>query len=122
MFRFSTMSTCYCSLLLMICMAISNSNESQRFMVFSGEQESNLTLGQHPELLSFAALTGDSVIIPINASSQTAIIQHGVFVSLWCQPWLDMFPGGSISWSRLILDYEGNILSEYATLIIDREI
>ena len=72
-------------------------------------EEENLKLGQHSQLLRFAAFTGETANIPINEPSQTGIVQERVFVSINCLPWLNRFPGGTIQWSRVTLDSNGNI-------------
>ena len=82
---------------------------SLKFKVFTGKEEENLKLGQNPKLLPFAASTGEVANIPINESSQTGIVQEGVFVSMNCLPWLNRFPGGTIQWSLVRLDSSGNI-------------
>ena len=82
---------------------------SRTFKVFTGNEEENLKLGQTPDLLSFAALTGEAVTIPVNEPSQTGIVQERVFVTMDCLPWLNRFPGGTIQWSRVVRYINGNI-------------
>ena len=83
------------------------------FKVFTGNEEENLKLGQNPELLSFAALTGEAVTIPVNEPSQTGIVQERVFVSMDCLPWLNRFPGGTVQWSRIVRYIDGNICESH---------
>ena len=47
---------------------------SSLFKVFTGSEEENLKLGQTPELLSFAAFTGEAVTIPVNEPSQNSLV------------------------------------------------
>ena len=60
------------------------------------------------ERLEFAAKSGEAVIIRMTGDSQIATVQEGSSVSIDCLPWLQQFPGGSIQWFRLQLDYDGN--------------
>lgn len=77
------------------------------FQPLTGAAERDLELAQDPALLALAAMTGESVIIDIDGPSVTAIVQEGVNVNMHCLRWLQRFPGGSIQWSRIPLDLEG---------------
>ena len=70
------------------------------FKVLSAEDLQNITLGQNPELLKFAARTGETVRIEITAAQRGAVIQEGVTGILDCSPWLRIFPRGTIRWYK----------------------
>ncbi len=57
-----------------------------------------MRLGQNPDLLEFAAKTGERVIIVIDGPEILAVVQEEVNANLWCLPWLQRFPGGTIQW------------------------
>ena len=93
---------------------------SRMFKVFTGNEEENLKLGQNPELLSFAAFTGEAVTIPVNEPSQTIIVQERVFVTMDCLPWLNRFPGGTIQWSRVVRYFNGNIRESHIHAAVNK--
>ncbi len=70
----------------------------QRNIALSGPEIRSLALGQNPDLLARAALTGESVIIVIDGPETIAPVQENVNANFWCLPWLQRFPGGSIRW------------------------
>ena len=92
-------------LLLLLVLAVTS--VAGQYRPITGAEERRLRLRQDPELLALAARTGVSIIIVIDVPSTTAIAQEGVNVNMDCLPWLDGFPGGSIQWSRIPLDLEG---------------
>ncbi len=90
---------------------------SERNITLSGPEIQLLKLGQNPELLEFAALTLESVIILIDDPIVLAVVQENVNANFWCLPWLQRFPGGSIRWlfqSRDIFTGEYTNYSRYA--------
>ena len=92
-------------LLLLLMLAVTS--VVGQYRPITGDEERSLQLSQDPELLAIAARTGESIIIEIDNSSTTAIAQEGVNVNIHCLPWLQRFPDGSIQWSRILLDLEG---------------
>ena len=75
-----------------------SSGQVSTFKVLSSEELSNISLRQNPELLNFAARTGETIRINVSAAEQGAIIQEGVTAVLDCGPWLRNFPGGTVRW------------------------
>ena len=75
-----------------------SSGQVSTFKVLSSEELSNISLRQNPELLNFAARTGETIRINITAAEQGAVIQEGVTAVLDCGPWLRNFPGGTVRW------------------------
>ncbi len=55
-------------------------------------------LEQNPDLLQFAARTGERIISRIVGPNQVIIAQEDVNVNLDCTPWAESFPGGTIRW------------------------
>ena len=70
------------------------------FKVLTAEELRNINLRQNPELLEFAARTGETVRVEITAASQGAIVQEDVTTILDCTPWLKNFPGGTVLWYK----------------------
>ena len=79
-----------------------SSAQISTFRVLSAEELGNISLRQNPELLNFAARTGETIAINITAAEQGAVIQEGVTAVLDCGPWLRNFPGGTVRWLRYI--------------------
>lgn len=77
-----------------------SSAQISTFRVLSAEELGNISLRQNPELLNFAARTGETIRINISAAEQGAVIQEGVTAVLDCGPWLRNFPGGTVRWLR----------------------
>ena len=91
-------NTCRC-----ICTGICEfelTDEKSAFKVLSIEELQNQNLMQNPELLDFAARTGETVRIAIDPAVQGAVVQEGVTTILDCGPWLRNFPGGTIRWYK----------------------
>lgn len=84
-----------------------------QYRPISGLEERALELGQNPALLEIAAMTGEMVVVFIDGPSVTTIVQEGVNFAMSCLPWLQRFPGGSIAWSRLLLDTDGMRETKY---------
>ena len=82
----------------LFCVIDAASGENSVFKVLSGEELRNTSLRQNPELLKFAARTGETVRIAITAAEQGAVIQEGVTAVLDCGPWLRNVPGGTVRW------------------------
>jgi hypothetical protein len=70
------------------------------FKVLTAAELRDINLRQNPELLEFAARTGETVRVDITTASQGAIVQEAVTTILDCGPWLRNFPGGSVRWFR----------------------
>ena len=75
-----------------------SSGQVSTFKVLSSEELSNISLRQNPELLNFAARTGETIRINVSAAEQGAVIQEGVTAVLDCGPWLRNYPGGTVRW------------------------
>ena len=84
----------------LFCVIDAASGENSVFKVLSGEELRNTSLRQNPELLKFAARTGETVRIAITAAEQGAVIQEGVTAVLDCSPWLRTVPGGTVRWYK----------------------
>lgn len=74
----------------------------------TGREERELELGQNPALLELAARTGESRLIEIDGPQVIESVQENVNAMIWCLPWLQRFPGGSIRWlvQRFDEDFE----------------
>ena len=59
-----------------------------RFKILSAEELGNISLRQNPELLKYAARTGETVRIEVTAEEQGGIVQEGVTTTIDCGPWL----------------------------------
>ena len=70
------------------------------FKVLTAAELRAISLQQNPELLEFAARTGETVRVEITAAQQGAIVQEGVNTILDCGPWLRNFPGGTVKWFK----------------------
>ena len=55
---------------------------------------------QNPDLLNYAARTGESITITIDSEQQGGIVQESVNIILDCTEWLSNYPGGNISWYK----------------------
>ena len=62
----------------------------------------SISLAQSPDLLRFAARTGENIIVNIDSVHQGAIVQEGVNVIMNCSEWLSNYPGGTIRWYKSI--------------------
>jgi hypothetical protein len=71
-----------------------------RFRVLSAEELGNISLRQNPELLKYAAHTGETVRIEVTAEEQGGIVQEGVTTIIDCGPWLRRFPNGTVRWYK----------------------
>ena len=79
-----------------------------QFMVFRGDEVSELELLSDLERLEVAARTGDTQIIELTEASQGAVVQETVSINIDCLPWLNQNPGGSmIRWTVVQLDEFG---------------
>ena len=89
---------------------------ASNFRVFNGpdvqDLRDRLPPGS-PERLAFAAKPGESHIVRMTRSSQLGVAQEGVNLNLDCLPWLSQFPGGSIQWKFIQLDYFDNPISNF---------
>ena len=79
------------------------------YQPFTEDAGHNLT--QSPELLDIAVPPFSKVRIPLNLSSQIAVVQEGVAAYIDCQPWSSMFEGGEVSWLRGPPDGGGNAIT-----------
>ena len=92
--------TCFLLMSYLFCVIDAASGENSVFKVLSGEELRNTSLRQNPELLKFAARTGETVRIAITAAEQGAVIHEGVTAVLDCGPWLRNVPGGAVRWYK----------------------
>ena len=90
----------FCFLLALLCAIDAACGQNSVFRVLSADELRNTSLRQNPELLKFAARTGETVRIEIRAVEQGAVIQEGVTATLDCGPWLTEFPRGTIRWYK----------------------
>ena len=74
--------------------------EESVFKQLTAAELREIELRQNPDLLDFAARTGEMVFISITGPSQGGVVQDGVNVVMDCFPWLSNFPGGTIQWYR----------------------
>ena len=94
--------------------------EESVFRQLSAEDLQNISLRQSPEILDFAARTGETVTIRITGPMQGAIVQEGVRTIMDCGPWLRNFPGGIVSWIMYsYVDLDHQILSDMANPLIN---
>jgi len=85
--------------------------EESVFKQLTAAELREIELRQNPDLLNFAARSGEMVFINITEPSQGGIVQDGVNVVMDCFPWLSNFPGGTIQWYRYrYLDVDHTIL------------
>ena len=85
--------------------------EGSVFKQLTAAELREIELQQNPDLLNFAARTGEMVLIDITEPSQGGIVQAGVNVVMDCFPWLSNFPGGTIQWYRYrYLDLDHTVL------------
>lgn len=83
--------------------------QASNFRLLTGAEAQGVNLGQNPELLEVAALTGDRVVINITGvDDRVAVMQENVNALLDCFPFLSRFPGGRITWLQQRLDEFGN--------------
>ena len=75
-----------------------------RFKVLSAEELGNISLRQNPELLKYAACTGETVRIEVTAEEQGGIVQEGVTTIIDCDPWLRRFPNGTVRWYKYLYE------------------
>ena len=71
---------------------------SQRNIGLTGPEFRDLQLGQNPELLEFAAMTGESVLLIVDAPEVLGVVQESVNLYMNCLPWLEQFPGATLRW------------------------
>ena len=71
---------------------------SQRNIGLTGPEFRDLQLGQNPELLEFAAMTGESVLLIVDAPEVLGVVQENVNLYMNCLPWLEQFPGATLRW------------------------
>ena len=83
------------------------------FRILSG----NILLGQKPELLRFAALSGSAISVMAAEASKTVIVQRNVAVTINCSDWFSENPGDSMSITRTYLDESGSEITEPVTLL-----
>ena len=75
-----------------------------RFKILSAEELGNISLRQNPELLKYAARTGETVRIEVTAEEQGGIVQEGVTAIIDCGPWLRRFPNGTVRWYKYLYE------------------
>ena len=76
-----------------------------------------MSLRQNPDLLRYAARTGETVRIEITAAEQGAVVQEDVTAVLDCGPWLANFPGGTVRWYKYrYTDLDHTFLSTFRSL------
>ena len=80
----------------------------QRNIGLTGPQFRELQLGQNPELLEFAAMTGESVLLIVDAPEVLGVVQENVNLYMNCLPWLERFPGATLKW--LYQPYDANFM------------
>ncbi len=100
--------------LLTIAQASSYNLESENAQIIgiTGPEIDTLNLGQNPELLKFAALTGERAIVEIRENRTLAVTQENVQLTLSCLPWLEQVTGATtVKWSFQFIDLDGNIIS-----------
>ncbi len=87
-------------------------SENTQIIGITGPVLDSLNLGQNPELLEFAALTGERAIVEIRENRTLAVTQENVHLILSCLPWLEQVPGATtVKWSFQFIDQDGNIVS-----------
>ena len=95
---------------------------AQRNIGLSGPEFRELQLGQNPELLQFAAMTGETVLVIIDSAEVLAVVQENVNLNMNCLPWLQRFPGAQLRW--LFQAYDPGFMSKlischsYSKLVI----
>ena len=93
------------SLILLLSLAAISTAQSNFRILRGGNQPrlQDLKISNTPELLQFAALTGEEVTINLLGESQTAIVQHNVRVTMDCTSLIEA--GGKllspVEWTRL---------------------
>lgn len=94
------------ALAIFVTVASGQEEEGREYVPLTGAQLRELELTQNPELLEFAAMTGETVFIRITGAQSGAILSERVNAYIDCLPWLQQFPGGSIQWIRQAFDPE----------------
>ena len=77
-------------------------SSSSTFRVLPRAEQDSLTLRHDPQLLEVVAKYGESVVARLNETSQTAIVQEGVYIKMDCLPWLckTVGEGSIIRWFK----------------------
>ena len=110
---------------LFLAYALNNvhAQEESVFRQLSAQELRNRSLRQSPELLEFAARTGETVTVNITDPIQGAIVQENVKIILDCGPWFKSVSGqnlseGIVSWFKYRFeDLDHQILSSGTPLI-----
>ena len=84
--------------LLLSTLAVTPGIMGQRNIGLTGSQFRELQLGQNPDLLEFAAMTGESVLLIVDAPEVLGVVQENVNLYMNCLPWLERFPGATLKW------------------------
>lgn len=82
------------------------------FRVLSG----NVLLGQRPELLDFAAVSGSSVSVMASDIPSTAVVQQDVEVTINCSQWFQDNPGDDTYITRTHINEFGEEIGDPARL------
>ena len=94
------------STIALVLFSVAMTTAQSNFRVLRGESQPklrDLKVSNTPELLQFAALTGEEVTIRLLGETQTAIVQHHVSVTMDCLSLIESGGKllGPVEWTRL---------------------